>query len=303
MSFTGKFARANHSFMMKKQILLFSSLFLYAISIAAPRNPDDSLQRSWNALPVFGTQTVILKEANVVYPEILKGNEAQTIGYIENFISTRKDYLIRTYQRGKRYFQKAEKILRQYNIPQEFKVLLALESGFKPNAVSKAGAYGYWQLMDKVAKEYGLKIKSNQNRYTASSRHHKSKRHSSKAKVVVDQRSDFVRSTHVAARYLKDRSRNLNNDWLLIAASYNWGVGNVWNAMAKTGKENPTYWDIEKYVPAETRSYVLNFITLNVIFNNYDKFLDNSLCFKTVSEEQPCINDEGSYSFLFGSLL
>ena len=100
--------------------------------------------------------------------------------------------------------------------------------------------------------------------------------------VSSDDRKNFNKSTHAAARYLKDRSRNLNNDWLLIAASYNCGVGNVWNAMEKTGKAHPTFWDIKKYLPAETKSYVMNFITLNVLFNNYEKFSKNTLCFKPV---------------------
>ena len=83
----------------------------------------------------------------------------------------------------------------------------------------------------------------------------------------------------VAAKYLRERCRNLNNKLLLIVASYNWGVGNVWHAMEKTGKANPTFWDIKKYLPAETKAYVMNFITLNVIFNNYDKFAKNQLVF------------------------
>ena len=49
--------------------------------------------------------------------------------------------------------------------------------------------------------------------------------------------------------------------------------------MQKTGKENPSFWDIKKYLPAETKSYVMNFIALNVIFNNYDKFIKNELIF------------------------
>ncbi len=39
------------------------------------------------------------------------------------------------------------------------------------------------------------------------------------------------------------------------------------------------FWDIKKYLPAETKSYVMNFIALNVIFNNYDKFIKNELIF------------------------
>ncbi|HNP53542.1 MAG TPA: hypothetical protein PKK69_02950, partial [Ferruginibacter sp.] len=81
---------------------------------------------------------------------------------------------------------------------------------------------------------------------------------------------------------------NLNNDWLLIAASYNCGVGNVWNAMERCGKANPDFWDIKKYLPQETQYYVMNFITLNVIFSNYETFLKDELCFR----DQYCIDED-----------
>ncbi|MEO6537002.1 MAG: transglycosylase SLT domain-containing protein, partial [Ferruginibacter sp.] len=108
------------------------------------------------------------------------------------------------------------------------------------------------------------------------------KTYSKRAKVQVDDRKNFIRSTYAAARYLKDRSRNLNSDWLLIAASYNCGVGNVWEAMERSKKKDPSFWDIKNYLPAETRAYVMNFITLNVIFKNYENFYKNNLCFKPV---------------------
>ena len=50
-------------------------------------------------------------------------------------------------------------------------------------------------------------------------------------------------------------------------------------AMKNTGKTNPDFWDIKDYLPSETQSYVMNFITLNVIFHNYDKFTNNILLF------------------------
>ena len=82
---------------------------------------------------------------------------------------------------------------------------------------------------------------------------------------------------------MKDRCRNLDNDYLLVVASYNCGVGNVWEAMKKTGKTNPTFWDVKSYLPAETRSYVMNFIALNVVFNNYEKFANRTLNFKPIT--------------------
>ncbi|MBC7689277.1 MAG: hypothetical protein H7211_13990 [Aquabacterium sp.] len=62
-------------------------------------------------------------------------------------------------------------------------------------------------------------------------------------------------------------------------AGYNCGVGNVWQAMKKTGKPSPTFWDIKKYLPAETRTYVMNFFILNVVFDNYKLFAKNKLNF------------------------
>ncbi|MEO6537682.1 MAG: transglycosylase SLT domain-containing protein, partial [Ferruginibacter sp.] len=160
----------------------------------------------------------VLKEANVIYPEIFFGHEKESMGYVAKFSVARKDYLIRTFKRSKKYFPKAIAILKKQNMPAEFAVLLALESGFNGNAVSGAGAVGYWQFMDNVAKEYGLKIA--QKSYKEGYKKYKSKlvtvekTYSKRAKVQVDDRKNFIRSTYAAARYLKDRSRNLNSDWL-----------------------------------------------------------------------------------------
>ena len=258
-------------------------LCLPATNIFASPNTDpaDTTRKPLQVSTDKKPETIlVLKESNVEFPAILTGNEEQSIDYIEKFSTTRKGYLVRTYNRSKKLFPKAAAILEKYNVPQEFKVLLALESGFNPNAISSAGAVGYWQIMDEVAREYGLKI-ANRKKIDKKKMARNEKRHH--RIFSVDERKNFVRSTQAAARYLKDRSRNLNNDWLLIAASYNCGVGNVWNAMEKSGKTNPTFWDIKNYLPAETRAYVMNFIALNVLFNNYEKFTRNELCFKTIT--------------------
>ncbi len=103
----------------------------------------------------------------------------------------------------------------------------------------------------------------------------------------MDERKNFAKSTIAAAKYLRDRCKNLNNDLLLMVASYNCGIGNVWQAKKKCGKNNPDFWDIKKFLPAETQSYVMNFIALNVVFENYDKFLKNKLVFNSETIEIP----------------
>ncbi len=260
--------------------LLITILFTGNLFAFSDVNPEDTSRKLLMASVVKKNETVVvLKEANVKFPAILAGNEAESIEYVEKFSKSRKEYLIRTYKKSKILFPKAAVILKKYKIPEEFKILLALESGFNGNAVSTAGAVGYWQFMDEVAKEYGLKI-TEKSRSVKTQKTNKALQKQPVKKGFSDERKNFVKSTHAAAKYLKDRCRNLNNDWLLIAASYNWGVGNVWNAMEKTGKLNPTFWDIKKYVPAETRAYVMNFIAMNVVFHNYDNFSKNKLCFK-----------------------
>jgi membrane-bound lytic murein transglycosylase D len=220
----------------------------------------DSILLAGNSTSRSVTKTIV-KDINVVYPSILSEHMDESMEYVQKFSDKKRKYLINIYQRGKNYFPKVAAVLNRYHLPEELKVLIALESAFNPNAVSSAGAVGYWQFMDDAAREYGLQIPG------------------TKSKNKKDDRKNFSKSTLAAAKYLQDRGRNLNNDVLLIVASYNWGIGNVRNALKKTGKINPGFWDIKKYLPSETKAYVMNFIALNVIFLNYDKFVSNKLLF------------------------
>lgn len=235
-----------------------------------------------------GASTSTVKNSNVVFPEILRGNEEHAIEYIQGFSEKRRNYLLSMYERGKKLLPQAGEILKDHGLPEELKVLLALESAYNPNARSKAGAVGYWQFMDNVAREYGMKIAQ----IKAEKKRIKGRHAKVKETRTRDDRKNFVKSTTAAARYLCDRRRNLNDNWLLMVASYNCGVGNVWNAMEKSGLETPTFWDIKEYLPSETQAYVMNFITLNVIFANYDNFLNKNLIFKEEKISFPVKYDE-----------
>ncbi len=211
-------------------------------------------------------------DINVEYPEIFDGNQEQTLAYVEKFSTEKRTFLINIFKKSDKYFSKITEVFERYAIPEEFKILMALESQFNGKAVSRAGAVGYWQFMDEVAKDYGLRIPTSKGK---------------QGKKGVDERMNFSKSTNAAARYLRDRAQELNNDWLLIAASYNWGIGNVKRAMKKTGLANPGFWDIKKYLPKETKNYVMNFIAVSVIFNNYEKFIQKDLRFEPVIITRP----------------
>lgn len=224
---------------------------------------------------------VLLKKANIIFPTILAEHEAEAIEYVEKYCNNRRDYLLKTYENGKDYFPQAVVILEKYDVPKEFAALMALESSFRGNVVSRAGAVGYWQMMSAAAKQYGLKVGSIS--YTTKNKKGK--------KIIrtrtVDERTNLTKSTHAAAKYLQDRQNTLNTDWLLIAASYNCGEGRVLSSMKKSGLENPTFWDIKQFLPAETRSYVMNFIAMNVVFANYKKFAENNMVYEDIYMPRP----------------
>ena len=271
---------------MKKQFFFFSVLFalFYSPDLIAQSNSEQEI-----ILPIIDTEAIKMPEITfnelltlqncIEFPDLLKGHETEALPYIESFAKRKKEYLIRTYNRDQVYSKKIVSIFNQFEVPAELRVLIALESAYNANARSRAGAVGYWQFMDVVAKEYDLKIPK------VKTSKHKNKR--GKIRVVrkvigrKDERKDFNKSTFAAARYLNDRKRNFNNDWLLIVASYNYGTGNVWDAMERCKKPNPTFWDIKYLLPVETQTYVMNFIALNVLFHNYEKFISNKLIYET----------------------
>lgn len=208
---------------------------------------------------------VMVREANVEYPSLLEEHQAQSISYVQHYSTKQREYLIKTYHKGEEYFPKIVPIFAQYGLPEELKVLIALESDFKGSVVSRSGAVGYWQIMDEMALDYGLSIgKKSKNK---------------KKKGGPDDRKNFYKSTVAAAKYLRNQYQQFNNDILLTVASYNCGSGSILRAIKKSGVATPTFWDIKKFLPAETRNYVMNFITLNVVFNNYDKFVNGDLLF------------------------
>src|ERR1700690_3496260 len=193
---------------------------------------------------------------SVVYPVSLQEYRTQTKEYIKSFSKKQREYIIYIFQKGDKFFPKAIDILSKHEVPLELQMIPALESQFDPNAVSPAGAVGYYQFMGELASEYGLHIGSK-----------------------YDERKNFTKSTAAAAKFFKDQLDYFNDDLLLAVASYNCGPGRVRIGIKKGGKTDATFWDIKKYLPFETRKFVMDFIAFNVIAANYDKFLNNKMDF------------------------
>lgn len=204
----------------------------------------------------------------VSYPAILKDHRLETKAYIKTYSEKKRNYIIHIFNKGKKFFPKAIAILEKYDVPVELQMLPVLESEFNANAVSNAGAVGYWQFMGELAREYGLHI-SGKN----------------------DERKNFTKSTIAAAKFFRDQLDYFNDDILLAVSAYNCGPGRVRSSIKKSGKSDPDYWDVKKYLPAETRRFVMNFIALNVISANYAKFIDRQLDFSQAPVVQLAVID------------
>ena len=135
----------------------------------------------------------------------------------------------------KYYMPIFEETLNRHGMPEELKAMAIIESALNPRATSRVGAKGLWQFMYSTAKMYGLQIDS-----------------------FVDERTDPVKSSEAAAKYMKDAYK-IFGDWNLAIASYNCGAGNVNKAIRRSGGSRE-FWDIYPYLPRETRGYVPAFV-------------------------------------------
>jgi len=136
-------------------------------------------------------------------------------------------------KRVHRYFPEIEVILKENNIPDDFKYLALAESAFSYR-VSSAGAVGFWQMMKGTAEAYHLEINKD-----------------------VDERYNLQKSTEAACHYFKDAYQELHN-WTLVAASYNMGIAGVEREL-QNEKEN-SYYDLA--LNLETSRYVYRILAL-----------------------------------------
>lgn len=159
--------------------------------------------------------------------------------YMQDYLNSHKNFLLHLKATSMSYFNFIDGILTQYGLPKELKYLAVIESDLKPDALSIAGARGPWQFMSYTARGYGLVV----NQYQ-------------------DDRTDYLKSTHAAAKYLLNLYKDLK-DWLLVIAAYNGGPGRVYSAIKKSGSRD--FWKLQYYLPEESRNHVKKFIATHYI--------------------------------------
>src|SRR5215213_7750316 len=163
----------------------------------------------------------------------------KAISFVEDYVEANSSRLNKMKGWGKPYFDMIGDVFTEHGLPVELKYLSVIESDLKSSAVSWAGAVGPWQFMPQTARGFGLVV--NKRR---------------------DDRRDYHKSTRAAAKYLTELY-GIYNDWLLVVAAYNCGSGNVNAAIRKSGSRN--FWDMQYYLPTESRNHVKKFIATHYI--------------------------------------
>ncbi len=168
--------------------------------------------------------------------------------WIRYFAVRSKARFQRHLDRGEKYRDVVEEVLRQHGLPPELYYLAMIESGYSNHARSPMAAVGAWQFIPGTGRRYGLGL----NRY-------------------LDERRDPIRATEAASRYLTDLF-NVFNSWYLAMAAYNAGEGRVLNAIMRGNTRD--FWELVrmKKLPRETRSYVPKFMAAAIIGRNPERF-------------------------------
>lgn len=164
----------------------------------------------------------------------------RAVSFVEDYIEKNGKMLHKMSDWGRPFFNMMDGIMVQHNLPRELKYLAVIESKLNPASVSWAGAVGPWQFMPSTAIRMGLKVNRS-----------------------IDERTHFLKSTQAAAKYLRQLYSQFG-DWLLVIAAYNGGPGNVLKAIRRSGSRN--FWDIQYYLPTESRNHVKKFIGTHYAF-------------------------------------
>ena len=209
----------------------------------------DSISKSISELtfeevdyPELSTETLKarLKVLNTKTPFNVEYNPGLE-SVIKSYLKNRRESLQRLIGLSAYYFPMFEQELDSHDIPLEIKYLAIVESALKPRAKSRVGATGLWQFMYSTGKMYGLDVSS-----------------------YVDERSDPIKSTKAATKYLS-KLYEIFGDWDLALAAYNSGPGNVTKAIRRSGGYQ-NYWNIRHNLPRETAGYLPAFLATMYIF-------------------------------------
>jgi membrane-bound lytic murein transglycosylase D len=151
--------------------------------------------------------------------------------------------------RSGRYVDAFQEIFTKQGLPEELALLPLVESSFENRSYSKAGAAGIWQFTRGTGRLY-LRVTRK-----------------------LDDRLDPIKSTHAAARLLRDNYRALES-WPLAITAYNHGRGGMLRAQNEIGPEITSI--IDQYrgplFGYASMNFYSEFLAAVEVYQNYEQY-------------------------------
>ncbi|MDX2185025.1 MAG: transglycosylase SLT domain-containing protein [Gemmatimonadaceae bacterium] len=169
--------------------------------------------------------------------------------YVSMFSGSAKGRIESRLSRGTQYEAMIRQKLRDGGLPEDMYYLALVESGYDPDAYSRAAAVGMWQFMTTTARGIGLRVDG-----------------------WVDERRDPVRATDGAVKFLNWLNAQFGSLYL-AAAAYNGGPGRVSRGLRKYEDDldgisgDSLFFALaeQDYLRAETKNYVPQLIAAAMV--------------------------------------
>lgn len=208
---------------------------------ASAFEPSDALEediRAW------------LETADIEYPFDLQSLDgmAEVVRYVKFYLTEGRGRIGSYFSRAGRYEEMIRKELERLDAPQDLLWVVAIESNFKFEAVSHAGAAGLWQFMPRTARSRGMIVDGR-----------------------IDERLDPEISTTQGIEYLLYQ-RERFGAWPLALAAYNAGSGHVRNEIRTWGVTELDAMERYGSVYQSARSYAAKIIALALLDRNRELF-------------------------------
>jgi membrane-bound lytic murein transglycosylase D len=231
---------------MLRQKLYSAGLLIYfsLITVGNVQKGSSSIENSVTASNTIDSKTIISQET----PPTLSGFDLNptALGFAIDYVKENAWGLKKLKKRGQSKLRIINSVFSRYDIPSELKYMAIVESNLETDTVcNSTGATGIWQLMPFTACELGLKITDE-----------------------VDERLHVYKSSVAAAKYLKQLYTEFG-DWLLVIAAYNSGPAKVTRAINLSGNRN--FWQLQDFLPEETRNHVKRFVSMLYFFEGRNK--------------------------------
>lgn len=191
--------------------------------------------------------------------------------FVDRYQHAAHDRFEQWLERGGRYEKMIRAKLRAGGLPEDLTYLALIESGYDPDAYSRAAAVGIWQFMSSTARGTGLRVD-----------------------WWIDERRDPVRATDGAVKFLGWLNDQFGSLYL-AAAAYNGGPGRVSRGLSRYADElegqsgNDAFFALAEkdYFKAETRDYVPRLIAAALIAKDptrygFDPTYEPALAFDSV---------------------